>query len=63
MNILSFNSGGLASKPKKIALKRLLSLQQPDIILLQETMGMEEEISLHLKKSFTFYDFHAISAR
>ena len=30
--------------------------------MLQETMGMEEEISLHLKKYFTSYDFHAINA-
>ena len=63
MKIISFNNRGLASNPKKLSLKMFLSLQQPDIILLQETMGIEEEISLHLKNSFTFYDFHAISVQ
>ena len=63
MKILSFNSKGLENNLKKLALKKLLSLQHPDIIFLQETMGMEEEISLHMKKYFTFYDFHAITAR
>ena len=57
MKLLSFNCRGLESKPKKLALKWLLSL------LLQETMGVEEEISHLLKYSFPNYDCHAVSAR
>lgn len=42
MKCISFNCRGLASSPKKLALKQLFEVEQPDIILLQETLGSAE---------------------
>lgn len=44
MKCLSFNCRGLASEPKKLAIRRLFESEQPDIILLQETLGPAETI-------------------
>ena len=42
MKLLTYNCRGLASSPKKIAIKRLLLTNQQDIIFLQETLSDEE---------------------
>jgi exonuclease III len=42
MNLLTYNFRGLASSLKKLALKRLVLTNQPDIVLLQETLSDEE---------------------
>ena len=63
MKLLSFNYRGLVIKQKTISLKWLLNLQQPDIFLLQETMGEEEKISQLLKDALPLYEFHAFSKR
>jgi exonuclease III len=44
MKILSLNCRGLASPAKKSSLKRLVSVNNPDIIFLQETMGVNEVV-------------------
>eukprot|EP00253_Pinus_taeda_P015496 PITA_15496 len=60
MIILSYNCRGLASLPKKLALKVLVRSNKPDIILLQETLGKGEEISGCLYKLLPGWSFHAI---
>ena len=44
MKILSFNCRGLAGPVKKSAFVRVLTLEHPDLILLQETLGVGEVI-------------------
>ena len=39
MKLMSFTCRGLASPIKKSSLRRLVDLNQPDIVLFQETMG------------------------
>lgn len=58
MKWLSFNYGGLASSPKKLALKQLFEYETVHIIFLQETLGLADHIScvLHsLKPGWTFH--------
>lgn len=49
MKCLSFNCRGLASAPKKLSLQGLFEVEQPDIILLQETLGPAENVTLSLQ--------------
>ena len=39
MIVMTLNCRGLASKPKKLAICRLVSEQSIDVLFLQETMG------------------------
>ena len=39
MIVMTLNCRGLASKPKKLAICRLVSDQSVDVLFLQETMG------------------------
>jgi exonuclease III len=41
MKVISFNYRGLASPSKRLTLQRLMELSQPDVVLLQETLGEE----------------------
>lgn len=62
MIILSYNCRGLASLPKKLALKELVRSNKPDIILLQETLGKGEEVTGCLVKLLPGWSFHVIDA-
>ena len=62
MIILSFNCRGLASTPKKLALKDLVKENKPDILLLQETLGKGEDIIGCLHKLLPGWSFHAVDA-
>jgi exonuclease III len=44
MKLISLNCRGLASPSKHLSLQRLLELSQPDVVLLQETLGEEEVV-------------------
>ena len=44
MKIMSFNCRGLAGPGKNTALMRVLSLEHPDVLMLQETLGVGEVI-------------------
>jgi len=44
MKIMSFNCRGLAGPNKKSAFRRVLTLEHPDVILLQETLGVGDVI-------------------
>jgi len=59
MKFISFNCRGLASTPKKLALKRLFEVENPDIIFLQETLGSEEDCIRALASVGTKWKFIA----
>ena len=40
MKLMSFNYQGLAGPHKRSALKRVVILEHPDIIILQEALGL-----------------------
>ena len=63
MKILSLNCKGLESTQKNLSVKRMLSVHKPDVILLQETLGSELELSRLLTTISPFYTFLAHSAR
>eukprot|EP00253_Pinus_taeda_P033720 PITA_33720 len=62
MKCLSFNCRGLASAPKKLALQRLFEAEQPNIILLQETLGSAENVTLSLQALAPRWKFIAVDA-
>ena len=49
MKIMSFNSRGLAGPVKKTTFIRMLTLEHPDVILLQETLGVGDVIKERLE--------------
>ena len=51
MKVFSWNCRGLGSKGKEEAMKDLIRLAQPDIMLIQETK-MEKDIFLQLSANF-----------
>ena len=51
MNVLSWNCRGLGSKFKEEAMKDLIKLFQPNILLIQETK-MEKEAFLQVSANF-----------
>lgn len=62
MICLSWNSRGLASKPKKLALKDLITRHNPDVVFLQETLGKGSDIESSLKSLFPGWSFSALDA-
>ena len=63
MKLLSLNYRGLESTRKKLALKRMISVQTLEVILLQETMGSELEVEKLLSSILPYYSFMTQSAR
>ena len=49
MKILSFNYWGLAGPQKKLALRQVVEVDQPVIMLLQETLGVGLEVKTKLE--------------
>ena len=63
MKLLSLNRKGLESIRKKLSLKRMIQVQNPDIILLQETLGSKAEVSSCLSSISSNFSFLAQSAK
>jgi exonuclease III len=63
MKILSFNCRGLTSPAKKSSLKRLVSVNSPDIIFLQETLGVSEVVVKSLEALLPGWSFVAVDAK
>jgi exonuclease III len=57
MKLLSYNCRGLASPSKKSALKRLVTLHQPDVFFLQETLADESTATQALVNLFPGWAF------
>eukprot|EP00253_Pinus_taeda_P018177 PITA_18177 len=62
MILLSWNCRGLASKPKKLALKEMVMSSKPDFILLQETLGKSIEIEIALMSLLPGWRFTALDS-
>jgi exonuclease III len=62
MKVISFNYRGLASPSKHLTLQRLLELSQPDVVLLQETLGEEAVVVQILEKTQKGWSFFGSSA-
>jgi exonuclease III len=63
MKILSFNCRGLASPTKKSSLKRLIAVHNPDVLFLQETMGLSEVVIRSLEALLLGWSFVVLDAR
>ena len=63
MIILSYNCRGLASLLKKLALKELIKLHNPDVLFLQEILGQGEEVIDTLTRMFPGWVFHSLDAQ
>eukprot|EP00253_Pinus_taeda_P033090 PITA_33090 len=62
MKVLSYNCRGFASSPKKLALGRLLTLSQSDIIFLQEILCPADPLVQSLNSWMPNWTFHALDA-
>ena len=62
MKILSFNCRGLTSPSKKSSLKHLVDVWEPNVLLLQETMGNSNAVVGALKYMLLDWYFAAIDA-
>ena len=60
---MSFNCQGLAGPHKRSALRRVVNLDCPDIMLLQETMRAGEKIKARLESWFGGWFFETLDAR
>ena len=66
MKIMSFNCRGLANPSKKSSLRHLIGFNRPDVVLLQETLGLNEDVSCILESlllgwMFVVVDVHGKS--
>jgi hypothetical protein len=62
MIVLSHNCRGLANPAKNLAIKQLIDLHSPSILLLQETMIVGSKAVDSFTKSFPDWDFLALDA-
>jgi len=62
MIFFSWNCRGLASKPKKLALKELSQRHNPNVLMLQETLGTSEEVLSSLKSLLQGWHFQVVDS-
>jgi len=63
MKIMSFNCRGLAGPLKRPALRRVLDLEHPDVLMLQETLGEMEAVKSKLEGMLPGWVFHCLDVR
>jgi hypothetical protein len=63
MKFLSFNCRGVVSPSKKLSLKWLVDSNHPDIIFLQETMGMSSYVFSILEYLLNNWSFSSMDTR
>lgn len=63
MKVMSFNCRGLVGPPKRLASKSVVSLEHPDVILFQETLGGWDEVKLKLERWFSGRHFEALDVK
>ena len=63
MKVMSFNCRGLARPQKKAALRRIIFVDGPDIILLQETLGVGTVVKARLEGWLPGWSFESLDAR
>ena len=60
--ILSYNCRCLASQPKKLALRELVKCYDPNVLRLQETLGLGIEVVGSISRMFLVWGFQAMDA-
>ena len=60
MNIISFNYWDLVGPHKRSTLKRVVGLEHPDILLLQENLGVGEVVKYRLESWFPGWIFETV---
>lgn len=63
MIILSFNCIGFVSGSKKLALRALVKSYEPDVLMMQETLGVGDEKKGALNKNFPGWCFRTSDAK
>ena len=63
MKIMSFNCRGLASPLKRPTLRRVVDVEHPDILLLQETLGGGDVIKEKFESWFLGWTFVTLDVR
>ena len=63
MKIMSFNHQGLAGPLKRPALRRVVDLKNPDVMLLQDTLGVGDVIKAKLESWFLGWQFVTLDVR
>ena len=60
MKIISFNCHGSENPSKKMSLRRLIDLNDPNVVLLQYNLGLNEDVSCILETLLPSCNFVAI---
>ena len=60
---MSLNYRGLASPHKRSTLKRVVGLEHPDVILLQEILGIGDVVKIRLESWFPRWNFETLDVR
>ena len=60
MNVLSLNCRGLTGPRKRSAIQRVIELDLPDVVLLQETLGVGDVIKSSLESWFPRWCFESL---
>ena len=63
MKVLSFKCWGLAGPHKRSALRWVVEIDQPEIMLLQETLGVGLEVKAKLESWFGGWCFETLDVR
>jgi len=63
MKIMSFNCRGLAGPKMKSTFKQVLTLEHPDVILLQETLGVGDVIKERMESWLAGWSFVTLDVR
>ena len=63
MKLKSFSCWGLAGPHKISTLKRVVGLQHPGILMLQETLGVGEVVKIRLESWFPGWNFFTLDIR
>ena len=63
MNIMSFNCKGLSSPLKRSTLQWVVKLEHPDMIMLQETLGLGDVVKGKLESWFSGWQFETLDVR
>ena len=63
MIFMTLNCRGLASKPKKLAICRLVEDQHVDVLFLQESMGIGHVLVVELENLLKGWTFISLDAR
>ena len=59
---MSFNCRGFTRAHKKYSLKRVVSIEHPDFLLLQETLGTREEVKARMENLLPRWSFTTVDA-